>query len=542
MTTEKKGPLGVVADVEAIVDRDSRVVVQTEDPNEMVKQIWDVLLDQQEASERPILLRSGSDLYQPRPGDRGARRVSASGVKMFLGEHFKTEKAVYSKRGELLSLEEKPFIAPSHVYAEVRSEVPEKFWPFNGVTRIPLLVRENANDAQSPVRLMRTPGYDRGTGLCFDPPELVEKMLAEQLPEKGFENARAAWSYLRHEWMHDFVFMGPEYEANWLTMLIQPYVQSLYDFAPGFLIEAGDQSSGKTMIAQLAAMVSNGVAGATSSWIQRDESELNRLIAGILDKGAATAIFDNVRGDLESGTLENLLTSRVFQARLVGGAGVKDMPNRTQWIFTSNNAQMNKDMAIRLVPIRIGKSDAARGRQPFKHPIMEYTRVNRDKIMGAILQIALEGLENRHLAPRAKQSFSKFQEWWDVMWPICYNIGLTEVLSTDLETRSRKVEDDAVLKMYEWALERFPDASWLSSGNILSALAEVHGSEGWVRLLPFWVAGSVKGEPTVDGYKTSRALARYLHQNHGMSQGGIVCRLRKRGRNQEFCFMLDSDE
>lgn len=110
----------------------------------------------------------------------------------------------------------------------------------------------------------------------------------------------------------------------------------------------------------------------------------------ILLRGRAAVVLDNLTGKVDSSVLAGVLTSTWWGGRLLGGNLHVDLPNRTTWVATANNANLSTEIARRSVLIRIdAQTDRPFERHiKYRHPaLLDYERTNRGLIVAAVLTI-----------------------------------------------------------------------------------------------------------------------------------------------------------
>lgn len=125
-----------------------------------------------------------------------------------------------------------------------------------------------------------------------------------------------------------------------------------YGCRPMIVINAADQGSGKTTIAQVAGDLWGG-------WMPlqlKDRAEDEFMKRALSPGGLPTrvVIIDNVTGVLKSGFIAGLITSDILRGhRMYQGDAMR--PNDLTWIATLNNARLDRDMAQRSFTIELNK-------------------------------------------------------------------------------------------------------------------------------------------------------------------------------------------
>ena len=492
-------------------------------PSVQIATVWETLERFQAASNRPVILRRGRDLYIPTADGRSADKAVPANINGLIDQYFEwgTETvSTVNARGKERTEERDIKALDQSTKHDMLKRVPSGAWEYGGTTRIPVVLR--GSEEGEDVRMVATPGYDRESALFYDPSEDLENLFA---PESRFADAAAAYEFIRNDWFKDMNIVGAESEANWLAFLVTPLIRRMVDLVPAFGINAHNPNAGKT---QWTGMLSEVIqrSQAITPWLAGDESELKREIYGKLQDGNQVVIYDNIRGRLESVVLEGMITSPMFSARGVGGSDTPDLPNKTVWVFTGNNLTFNNDLSLRFCVINIDLSEAQRRGGGYHHPEMrEWTLRNRTKLVRALLTIIMEGLEkywrDADVQAKAPRGFSKFDQWVHVVWPICYNLGLTELLSVNPNTVNRGIEDQALAAFYEEAVKAFEGRS-VTASDVRKLMEALHEGSTLYRHLPFYTTES-NGDVS-PAAKTVKAVGQFFEGAHGTTMmNGYRC-------------------
>jgi hypothetical protein len=153
-------------------------------------------------------------------------------------------------------------------------------------------------------------------------------------------------------------------------------------------------------------------------------------------------VFDNVRGKLESEALEAVLTSDVYQDRLLRTNDEVSLPNRTTWVMTANNAELGEDIAGRSVTINLDAQMRFPGmRKVFRHKrIATWAVENRADLVWAALVI----IRSWYVAGRPADDrvvLGGFEDWAATIGGILKHVGI-DGLPRAIDA-SRERDDDA---------------------------------------------------------------------------------------------------
>lgn len=373
--------------------------------------------------------------------------------------------------------------------------------PLHGVTDIPL-VRSDGS-------LLMEPGYDEATGLYYvptgDAPTVPDKPTREDV-----DAARDALLYL----VVDFPFLTDDDRANWMAMLITPMMRLLFGgVVKGFLIDATDSGSGKTLLAQLLQHLYGAVF--RGSWPRDNEEEVGKEIGTIFDTTTApVVIFDNVRGVLQSPKVEAMLTSGTYSQRRLGSSTAIEGVNDRLWIWTGNNMKLGGDLPRRMVKMSIDpKVPDPELRSNFKESDLPgYVRKHRTKLLGAVLTLVRAWvLAGRPMPKDYTSSADVFASWRDAVTGVLHFAGVEgEFDSAKAREESESAEDLDWRELLEALEEAFGRETWTAA----DAADRLHGTDVW--------PAELLGKEIRPGF--ARSLGRWLSNRDGRFVGDLCVR------------------
>jgi hypothetical protein len=270
-------------------------------------------------------------------------------------------------------------VSPPNEVAEQILALPPADWRFpslKGVTEVPLVKPDGT--------LLDTPGYDRKLKVFYDPSDDLKGL---EIPEYCTqEDAINAAKVLRHL-IAEFPFEGDADHANMIGLLITPFIRHAFkgDIQLA-LLDATNPGTGKTFLAQIAAIIATGARTEARSQ-KGDDDEWRKFILAVLLKCPQIVLIDNVRGTLASVSLEAALTSETISDRLLGVSKDVSATNTAVWVATGNNLLIGGDLARRCFRIRLIANNANPDeRDDYAIPeILDYCEAHRRELVTAIL-------------------------------------------------------------------------------------------------------------------------------------------------------------
>ena len=151
-------------------------------------------------------------------------------------------------------------------------------WP--GIRRIEGVVEAPVLRADGTV--LHAPGYDEATGLYYQPQIAFPEIPATPT----HDDAKNALKKLL-EVVEDFPFAKDEHRAAWVASVLTPLSRFAYHGpAPLFLIDANVRGSGKSLLADVTALIASGRRMARMS-APHDDDEFRKRITALAIAGAA---------------------------------------------------------------------------------------------------------------------------------------------------------------------------------------------------------------------------------------------------------------
>lgn len=210
-----------------------------------------------------------------------------------------------------------------------------------------------------------------------------------EVPESPtLEDAQAAVTELE-DLVCDFPFASPADRAAWIAgVLTVPARPAIDGPTPMFLFDASDRGSGKTLLADLIAIIATGEA-APRRTAPKEEDEWRKALFALLSAGDGLCLIDNITTMLRSAALDTALTGTTYTDRVLGFSEQRTVPIRTVFFASANNAGISSDLVRRALTSRIEPNcEHPEERSGFKHPDIEaHVRAHRGRYLSAALTI-----------------------------------------------------------------------------------------------------------------------------------------------------------
>lgn len=320
--------------------------------------------------------------------------------------------------------------------------------------------------------ILDRPGWDRATGLLFEP-----RQTFPAIPDRPTraDARQAAGSLL--DLVSDFPFKDG-HRAAFLAALLTPLARfAIEGPTPLFMFDANTPGAGKSMLCDIVSLVTSGRIMARAAYPEEDE-EARKLIMSIALAGDRMILFDNVPTGFTVGgaALDGALTATSVKGRILGKSEMTDdIPWFCVLYATGNNLGLRGDALRRVVPCRLESPEVhPEERTDFKHPnLIDHVRRNRGELVVAALTILRAYVVAGRPEPDSALPSMDFRAWaglirhaihWATGEDPCE--GRNELKENDAET----VALHALVAGWARLCEFFPRG--VTTGNALSLIRE----------------------------------------------------------------------
>jgi len=110
-------------------------------------------------------------------------------------------------------------------------------------------------------------------------------------------------------------------------MCLTPLARLLYrGAAPLFVVSANIRGAGKTKLAKLAGIITDGESGYDCLLYPDREGEMDKTVRGLVSGGSRFAILDNASKTIGGATLDSFVTSESYSAPILGKSETLRIP------------------------------------------------------------------------------------------------------------------------------------------------------------------------------------------------------------------------
>lgn len=293
--------------------------------------------------------------------------------------------------------------------------------------------------------VLQTPGYDESLGVLYHP--ICRVPLVS--PDPSFQTLQAAKALLL-DVISDYPFKKGDEDlcrGVWLAAIFTRLLRTVYrGNVPMFVVSSGDRGSGKGILIDVAAMISDGVTSESTAFAA-DEAENERIIGKILKGEAPIVHLDNIRGVLASTSYEQFLTTASFSTREIGSsnsikkARKDEVGGLADTMFWASGTSLvtGGDMSRRVLRIDIDDtSGSPQDRKVKRKDLVQWVKDNRPKLLQAALTICADYFSARRRGYSANlPPFASF-----VPWSIVREVVVWMGLPDPMLARGQAASDD----------------------------------------------------------------------------------------------------
>ena len=266
--------------------------------------------------------------------------------------------------------------APRAAATALLARVGEWLFPaLSGVVNAPTLRPDGS--------LLDQPGYDPATGLLFE----AQGVVFPQIPEHPTRaQAEAALTFIGQEVLAGFPFAEPSDRAAALSALLTALIRPALRTAPMHTFDAPHPGSGKSLLADVVALVATGNTAKVMSFT-RDPEEMRKRVLSVLLQGAAVVNLDNLEEPLQGAALCSALSQTSYSDRLLQYSRTISVSTCCTWMATGNNLQVIGDITRRCIPCRLDAQCEHPEEREFKRDLYDWIPRHRSQLVTAGLTI-----------------------------------------------------------------------------------------------------------------------------------------------------------
>ncbi len=293
-----------------------------------------------------------------------------------------------------------PIPPPEDVTADILEYGPWDWPPLVGISETPTIRPDGSIHDQ--------PGYDPKAKLYYKPARGLKVPVIPGNPSSA--DVKAAKELLLLPFA-EFPFVDDASRAHAIATLLSAILLPMINgCCPMPIIDKPQAGTGATLCAKVISIVTTGNITGMTAWTNDGEA-LKKQITSLLMMGRSVVIFDNIEGKVYDPSLAAVLTTTVWEDRILGRSEIVVLPNRAIWIGTGNNISLGGDLPRRCIWIRM---DAKRA-QPWTGKIYKINNLegwaleHRGEMIAAALTLARAWIQAG--SPPCRKTLGSFERW-----------------------------------------------------------------------------------------------------------------------------------
>jgi hypothetical protein len=156
--------------------------------------------------------------------------------------------------------------------------------------------------------------------------------------------------------------------------------------APLHAYDAPEASSGKTLLANIAANIATGLDAPPVTYTG-DSDEEKKTLLSLLRTGTAAILYDNVDLPFENASLCSAVTEPTWGCRILGVNELPTVQTNSLFSLTGNNVRLRGDMVSRSIKARINSGLENPQERKFTRILDTYVREHRPELVRAALAV-----------------------------------------------------------------------------------------------------------------------------------------------------------
>jgi hypothetical protein len=286
---------------------------------------------------------------------------------------------------------------------------------------IPVLVGIiNAPTLRSDGTILDSPGYDPISGLLFFSGNDIFPKIP---PKPTFDDAMRAKDELLYV-LKDFPFEDEASRSVALAAILTALIRKSISTAPLFGFTAPKMASGKSLLADIVALIGTGKTNSVIAQAENETEEKKRILA-VLIEGDPIICYDNIEKPFKSASLCSILTQYEYKDRLLGGNETRTVLTNATFLVTGNNLIFMGDISTRSLLCKLDPQVERPEERPFDLDLRKYIPQNRSRLVVAGLTI-LRAYYSAEKPTQDIKPFGRFEEWGDWIRSAIVWIGMAD--------------------------------------------------------------------------------------------------------------------
>jgi hypothetical protein len=277
--------------------------------------------------------------------------------------------------------------------------------------------------------LLTKPGYDKATGLIFDPLGVTFPPIPDGPTRDDAVKALADLLYL----VKDFPFVTSAHRAVAISAILTAMIRRSLPTTPFHAFSAPIRGSGKSKLGDIASVISTGEEAPVIS-AGGDDVELEKRLVASLLVGSPIIAIDNASRPIGGDLLCQMLTQAMVRPRILGKSETPTCPTGAFVCGTGQNFTVSGDMERRTIVSKIDPKMETPETRVFDFEPVALAKECRPQLVASVLTI----LRAYRVAgmPGRPSPLGSFEAWSDLVRGSLLWLGCADPVDTMVEVRA----------------------------------------------------------------------------------------------------------
>ncbi len=267
--------------------------------------------------------------------------------------------------------------------------------------------------------------------------------------------------------LRDFCWKQPADRTNYIgIMLTSLLVSRFIGSKPAALFNGNQPELGKSVLAQILAILRDGNHVETASYNANDE-EFEKRLGTIVRRGVTTIIIDNAKArgrnpKIDSACLERSITDPILSFRLLGFSQEIRAENSHLFCITANSPDVSRDLITRCVTINLEyEGDPCRRSFSMNDP-EAYAQTHRLQLLGELVNMVEKWKASGMPLANVQTRFNK-KGWGSIIGGILHANGEPDFMTNAEDAASEMDETRRQFEELISLLADHPQGIWTAS-------------------------------------------------------------------------------
>jgi hypothetical protein len=296
-----------------------------------------------------------------------------------------------------------------------------------------------------------SPGFDPQSGFYYAGPQIE--------PVEGTKHLDAL--------LRDFCWKKPTDRTNYIGILLTGLLVSRFiGSKPAALFNGNQPELGKSVLAQILAILRDGHHVETASYNANDE-EFEKRLGTIVRRGVTTIIIDNAKArgrnpKIDSACLERSITDPILSFRLLGFSQEIRAENSHLFCITANSPDVSRDLITRCVVINLHHEGDPTKRSFSMDDPEAYVQTHRLQLLGELVNMVERWKASGMPLAKVQTRFNK-KGWGNIIGGILEANGEPDFMDNADDAASEMDETRREFEELIAALVKHSQGNWTSS-------------------------------------------------------------------------------